>query len=337
MIRSTLEPWLLRRWYGGVAPGLVLRALAWLFAWQVARRTAAYRGGRRAVHRLDVPVLVVGNLVAGGSGKTPAVIALVQYLKAQGWRPGVATRGYGRRGSTPLWAVADSDPHAVGDEPVVIARRCAVPVRVDADRVRAARELVAAGCDLVLADDGLQHYRLGRDIEIEVRDAVRGYGNGLMLPAGPLREPPTRANACDFRLLTSAEHVPDLPPGSFAMRIVPGLAIGLHGGDPRALSTFSGQRVHAVAGIGRPERFFATLRAAGIDLIEHAFVDHHRFSAGDLAFDDELTVLMTEKDAVKCRRFASDRCFALAIDAELSAAFYDALSQRLSGYGRMPQ
>jgi len=329
VIRAWLEPWLLRRWYGGVAPGQLLRALAGVFAWLVGRRAAAYRTGRRAVQRVDVPVLVIGNLVAGGSGKTPAVIALAQHLKVRGWRPGVVTRGYGRRGSTPLWAVADSDPRAVGDEPVVMARRSGVPVRVDADRVRGARALIAAGCDLVLADDGLQHYRLGRDIEIEVIDALRGYGNGRMLPAGPLREPPARADACDFQLLTGADHDHTGKAGSFAMHIVPALVTRLDGSEPRQLSAFRGQRVHALAGIGRPERFFATLRDAGIAVLEHAFADHHRFSAGDLHFGDGLAVLMTEKDAVKCQRFATESCFVLAIDALLPEAFYDALDQRL--------
>lgn len=329
MIRAWLEPWLLRRWYGGVAPGPLLRALATVFGWQVARRMAAYRGGRRVVHRVAAPVLVVGNLVAGGSGKTPVVIALAQHLKAGGWRPGVVTRGYGRRGRAPLWASADSDPHTCGDEPVLIAQRSGVPVRVDGDRVRAARALIAAGCDLVLADDGLQHYRLGRDIEIEVCDAVRGYGNGLLLPAGPLREPIQRADACDFHLLTGAGDEGERQAGSFTMRIAPGSLRRLHDGELRPLSAFRDQRVHAVAGIARPERFFATLRGAGIEVIEHPFVDHHRFTASDLAFTDELAVVMTEKDAVKCRPFASTRCFALAVDALLPDAFYDALDQRL--------
>lgn len=329
MIRAWLEPWLLRRWYGGVAPGPLLRALATVFGWQVARRMAKYRSGRRVVHRVAVPVLVVGNLVAGGSGKTPVVIALAQHLQAKGWCPGVATRGYGRRGSAALWASADSDPGAVGDEPVLIARRSGVPVRVDGDRVRAARALIAVGCDLVLADDGLQHYRLGRDIEIEVRDAARGYGNGRLLPAGPLREPPERADACDFHLLTGARDDAERQAGSFAMQIVPGSLMRLHDGDLCPLSAFRGQRVHAVAGIARPERFFVTLRGAGIDVIEHAFVDHHRFTASDLEFDDDLPLLMTEKDAVKCRPFASARCFALVVDAVLPEAFYAALDQRL--------
>lgn len=328
MIRAWLEPWLLARWYGAVAPGPLLRALATLYARQVARRTAAYRSGRRRVHHVAVPVLVVGNLVAGGSGKTPAVIALANHLKARGWRPGVVTRGYGRRGNSARWATADSDPRRVGDEPVLIARRSGVPVRVDADRVRAAHALIAAGCDLVLADDGLQHYRLGRAIEIEVLDTERGYGNGLLLPAGPLREPRARASLCDFHLLTGADQQLQ-PPGSFAMQIVPGLVTGLRDGESRPLSAFTGQRVHALAGIGRPERFFATLRAAGIEVIEHAFADHHRFTASDLAFADQLPLLLTEKDAVKCQRFAHERCFALAVDALLPAAFYTALDQRL--------
>ncbi|MDX2298981.1 MAG: tetraacyldisaccharide 4'-kinase [Xanthomonadaceae bacterium] len=330
-IAARADRWLAQRWYGGVAPGVVLRVLARAFGWWVARRAEAYRAGRMRVERIGAAVIVVGNVVVGGTGKTPLTIALAHWLLAQGRRPGVVTRGYGRRGREPLWARAATDPRLAGDEPVLIAQRTDVPVRVDRDRVRGAHELVAAGCDVVIADDGLQHYRLGRDLEIEVVDAARGYGNGLPLPAGPLREPLARARRCDLRVIAGdAERTDDaaMPP-TFRMRLQPLTAMALASGERVALDVFRGHRVHALAGIGNPSRFFATLRALGIEPIEHVFADHHAFRADDLAFADALPVLMTEKDAVKCRGFADARCFAVAVEAQLTPAFYHALSAAL--------
>lgn len=325
------ERWLARRWYGGVAPGLLLRALANVFGWWTVRRARAYQTGRAVVERIDVPVIVIGNVVVGGTGKTPLTIALAQWLLMQGKRPGVVTRGYGRRGSAPVWATPSSDPRAAGDEPVLIARRTGVPVRVDTDRVRGARALVAAGCDVVLADDGLQHYRLGRDLEIEVVDAERGYGNGMLLPAGPLREPLVRARRCDVRVLTGGDAMRSDASvlSAFALRLHPTAVLTLGSGEAHPLSAFRGRRVHALAGIGHPQRFFATLRAQGMVVHEHPFPDHHAFQAGDLAFADDWPILMTEKDAVKCRAFATARCFVLAVDAVLAPAFYDAVATRL--------
>jgi tetraacyldisaccharide 4'-kinase len=275
-------------------------------------------------------VLVVGNLVAGGSGKTPLAIALVERLRAAGWTPGVATRGYGRDdGARPLWVDARTDPARGGDEPVLIACRTGARVRADRDRLAAARALAAEGCDIVVCDDGLQHYRLARDLEIEVVDARRRYGNGRLLPAGPLREPVERGAACDFHVASGSDGDARPEFGEWPMRLIADHALPLRGGRPQPLSTFAGQRVHAVAGIGDPERFFAMLRALGIAVVPHAFADHHRYAAADFEFGSDLPVLMTEKDAVKCTEFVGQRHYSVPIRAELPEAFWIALLDRL--------
>lgn len=320
-----------RYWYGGTRVPLHARALAALFTFGAGLRRGLYRRGVLRVRRVERPVIVVGNLVAGGSGKTPLTVALVERLRAAGWTPGIASRGYGRAESrTARWVEADTDPALGGDEPVMLAARTGVRVRVDRDRVAAARALVDGGCDIVVCDDGLQHYRLARDLEIEVIDGRRRYGNGRLLPAGPLREPPERGQSCDFRVLnmgTDTELAAEF--GEWPMWLEPGPARPMLGGRPQPLSAFAGQRVHAVAGIGDPERFFAMLRAQGIAVVPHAFGDHHRYSADDLRFGSDLPVLLTEKDAVKCAAFATDRYFSVGIDAQLPEAFWVALLGRL--------
>ncbi len=223
---------------------------------------------------------------------------------------------------------------------MLIAWKTGVPVRVDRDRVAAARALLEAGCDVVVCDDGLQHYRLARDIEIEVVDAQRRYGNGLLMPAGPLREPVARARDCDFRVvnLGQASDAGEVPPGAgfgeWTMRLRIDSARPLRGGRERSLQGFAGQRVHAVAGIAHPQRFFQMLRTRGIGVVPHAFADHHRYQASDLSFGSELPVLMTEKDAVKCKAFATDWHYAVPLQAELPAAFWVALLDRLGKLAR---
>jgi len=325
-----------RHWYDGAPVPLPARLLSGLYGAVAGLRRDLYRKGLLRQRRVDRPVVVVGNLVAGGSGKTPLTIALVERLQAAGWTPGVASRGYGRRDAgTPRWVDAATDPGIGGDEPVLIARRTGAKLRVDGDRVAAARALIAEGCDIVLCDDGLQHYRLARDIEIEVIDGRRRYGNGRLLPAGPLREPPSRGADCDFRVLNAGNST-DLVAGfgEWPMWLEPGQAVPLLGGRAKPLATFAGQRVHAVAGIGDPERFFALLREHDIAVVPHAFADHHRYAAEDLRFGSDLPVLMTEKDAVKCAAFAGDRYFSVGIDARLPEAFWIALFDRLSRFAR---
>lgn len=310
--------------------------LALLYGALAGMRRGLYRRGIVRSRQVPVPVIVVGNITAGGTGKTPLTIELVTRLREAGWKPGVASRGYGRDDAgTARWVTPDMSPELAGDEPLLIAWKTGVPVRVDRNRVAAARELLAAGCNVVVCDDGLQHYRLARDIEIEVVDAQRRYGNGLLLPAGPLREPVARAAICDFRVVnlgqasdagaeTSASGF-----GEWAMRLRIDSARPLKGGRNRSLQSFSGQRVHAVAGIAHPQRFFQMLRARGIGVVPHAFADHHRYQPADLSFGSELPVLMTEKDAVKCQSLATDWHYAVPLQAELPAAFWVALLDRL--------
>lgn len=316
-----------RYWFDGSTPPLHARLLARVYGAAAGLRQRWVRP--RKVAR---PVLVIGNLIAGGSGKTPLTIAVVERLQAEGWTPGVASRGYGRdEAGTPRWVEPVTDPKLAGDEPVLIAARTGAKVRVDADRVAAAKALIAAGCDIVVCDDGLQHRRLQRDVEIEVIDGKRRYGNGLLIPAGPMREPAARSADVDFRVLNvgSATDV-EAAFGEWPMRLDAGQALPLLGGRALPLARFRGQRVHAVAGIGDPERLFATLRGHGIAVVPHAFADHHRYTAEDLRFGSDLPVLMTEKDAVKCMRFAGERHYSVPISGQLPEAFWIALLDRLA-------
>lgn len=320
-MKHPVEAWLTDRWYGGVAPGLGLRTLAGIY------RTIRQLRPLEPVESIPVPVLVVGNFTAGGTGKTPLVIALAQYFAGRGLAPGIITRGHGRRSDAPL-RVDDSTPvEACGDEPKVMFEKTGFPVLVDRNRVAAARAALAAGCQLVLADDGLQHRRLGRDIEIEVVDGSRRYGNGLLLPAGPLREPP---RPCDFRVVNGGL----AQDGEWSMLLKLGDAVSL--ADPsrrRSLSSFATAPVQAVAGIGNPSRFFSALRNAGLQPGEHPFPDHHAFRPEDF---DGLSgpILMTDKDAVKCRGLALDDAWAVAADAELDPEFFVAVERKLAAVER---
>ena len=325
-LRARLIAWFERRWYGGVAPGPLLRALSALFGRIARSRREAGLSGRKPGERSGVPVLVVGNLAVGGAGKTPLTVALVEALRARRFRPGVISRGYGRRGSEARRVRAEDSPAEAGDEPLLIARRTGAPVAVAARRSEAARLLVETGeVDLLLADDGLQHYALARDLEILVIDGRRRFGNGRLLPAGPLREPVERATACDFTVVNGG--TPEA--GEIPMRLALSEAVPLGGGPSRPLAEFSVLRVHAVAGIADPERFFSALRGAGLDPIPHPFPDHHPFTAADLDFEDGLPVLMTEKDAVKCAGIAPAHAWMVPVTAELPETFFDAVAARL--------
>lgn len=319
-------------WFDGARIPLSARFLSGAYDRAVRSRRWLYRKGLKRSGGAGRPVVVIGNLIAGGSGKTPLAIAVVERLRAAGWTPGVASRGYGRDDpGQPLWVEPGTDPRQGGDEPVLIAHRTGARVRVDRDRLAAARALVEAGCDVVVCDDGLQHYRLRRDIEIEVIDGRRRYGNGRLIPAGPLRERPGRADDCDFRVLNGGVEGIDEPGfGEWPMRLDVTQARPLAGGRALPLDTFADRRVHAVAGIGDPGRFFDTLRAHRIAVVPHAFPDHHRYRPEDLRFGSDLPVLMTEKDAVKCQPFARDRHFAVPVDAHLPEAFWIAFLDRLA-------
>lgn len=321
-------------WYEGRAGAWVLAPLSLLFAAGAALRRQFYRLGLRRAQRMTVPVVVIGNLSVGGTGKSPLVAALAMGLRCRGRRVGVLTRGYGARLARPVRVDRDSDPAAVGDEAHMLARDTGLPVVASPDRVAGARELIAQGVELILCDDGLQHYALARDFEIVVIDAARGFGNGRLLPAGPLRERATRLASVDA-VVVQGEPAMALAHwrgrlGRWTLQLVPEAARGVS--DARrwiALERWRGARVHAVAGIGRPARFFAMLRAAGLEPIEHPFPDHHAFVAADLDFADGLPVLMTAKDAVKCRAFAGDQCWEIPVVADLQPAAGAALLDRI--------
>ena len=313
-------------WYGDEASPWHARLLAALYGAVVSLRRNLFHKKLLRSHKVSAPVIVIGNVSVGGTGKTPLTIAVVRRLREAGWKPGVASRGYGRSDDgIAAWVDADTPPAQGGDEPVLVARRADVPVRVDRDRSAAARKLIAAGCDVIVCDDGLQHYRLRRDVEIEVIDGHRRYGNGRLLPAGPLREPPERGAECDFRVVNGG----DASFGEGSMQLRADCAVPMRGGRSRLLTSFGGHRVHAVAGIGNPQRFFEMLRGLGIGVVPHAFADHHRYVAADFEFGSELPVLMTEKDAVKCAAFTSEWHYSVPVTAELPEAFWVALLDRL--------
>lgn len=320
-----------RYWYGTDTPPGWLRACAKLYRAVVVLRASAYRWGLFQVQTVSAPVVIVGNLTVGGTGKTPLVVHIVEILREAGFTPGVVSRGFGGRSSIwPLPVQADSDPTVVGDEPLLIARRTGAALWVGPDRVAAARALLArGGCDVIVADDGLQHYRLGREVEIAVLDGGRGLGNRRCLPAGPLREPPSRLRRVNLVVCNGAEEG-----GAHGMALVPELVHCLDGSKRRAaLTDFSGQTVHAVAGIGNPPRFFDMLREAGIEVIEHAFADHFEFDAQSVRFVDGLPVLMTEKDGVKCERLnlsERQRYWYVPVRARLGERFTRELLRLLS-------
>lgn len=300
--------WFQRR----LAPALfLLLPFSWLFSALGALRRFGYRIGLKSAQRLPVPVVVVGNLTVGGSGKTPLALWLVAQLRAAGRRPGIISRGYARDGRAVLAVDAQADAAVVGDEPLLLARRSGVPVFVGRDRAAAGRALLAAhpDCDVLVSDDGLQHYRLARDVEIAVFDA-RGAGNCHLLPAGPLREPLARLGAVDAVVWNGA---PTGTPARDALRsggkqdrnfdmvLRAQQFLHLHDGGRRcSAADLQGKRLCAIAGIGDPERFFKQLSALGLSFEKRAFPDHHAYVAEDLLCDFGTILLMTEKDAVKC-------------------------------------
>jgi len=316
-----------RHWYRLSALSLALWPASLVYRLLVASRRIAYRAGALSPVRLPVAVIVVGNIVAGGTGKTPLVLALAAMLKKSGHRPGIVSRGYRGSAATPMAVAAGSPAGLVGDEPLLLARRSGCPVWIGSDRVGAAQGLLAAHpeCDVLILDDGLQHYRLARDIEIAVEDA-RGVGNGLFLPAGPLREPASRP--VDAWVVNSA------PVG---MRS-PAFRMDLRGDRFRRLqqppeelpaSALAGRHLHAMAGIGNPGRFFDHLAQLGLVTENHAFPDHHAYTAPELDFGNCDALLMTEKDAVKCEAFARGHWYALQVEAELAPAFFDFILAKL--------
>ena len=329
-VPATASEFAARHWYRLSPLSVLLYPFSLAFRLAVAVRRLLFRFGVLRSIRIRVPVIVVGNLTVGGTGKTPLILALVDALRRKGQRPGILSRGYGGTNVSPRAVAVGDEAERVGDEPLLLAERSGCPVWVGADRAAAARALCAAdpGCNLILCDDGLQHYRLQRDFEIAVEDE-RGLGNGLLLPAGPLREPPGR------RVDATVVNGGAAGPGAFAMRLVPAGLFRVGGsGERMTLPELSGKKLHAVAGIGNPERFFAALSRMGLAFSPHPFPDHHAFRAEDLEFEDCDLVLMTEKDAVKCRRFGRRDLVAVRVDAEVDPALTELILERI--HGRAP-
>lgn len=319
-------------WYSYNAVAIALLPLSWLFRGIVWLRRRFYRWRNRFRRRLPAPVIVVGNITVGGTGKTPLVIWLASYLQSKNYRPGIVSRGYGGRAKRwPRLVAADSDPALAGDEPVLIAKRSGCPVVAAPDRVRAARTLLERfDCNVIISDDGLQHYALMRDIEIAVIDGARRFGNGWCLPAGPLREPLTRLREVDFVITNRVIDNGTARDNEYTMALYGEVAVNLGDSlEQQTLGNFRGQTVHAVAGIGNPERFFNLLRACGLEISAHPFPDHHSFSAADLDFNDELPLLMTEKDAVKCRAFARRNQWYVPVSAAPDKVFAKHLIEQL--------
>ena len=339
-----MKQWLPRQWYSNKRWLRLLHPLSMMYGALAARRREAFRQGRRPVYRAMVPVVVVGNLTAGGTGKTPLTLALCRHLQHQGWQPAIVSRGYGGRSARyPLLVTRDMAPATSGDEALLMARNTDAPVVVDPDRGRGVRYLESMHRpDVILCDDGLQHYALARDIEIVVVDGMRGFGNARLLPAGPLREPLTRLGEVDFVVVNQLDEYRPLPDGvgqHSAMRLTADRLINIRSGENLPISDWlhkyggGGVSVHAVAGIGNPARFFDTLQGAGFAIIAHSFADHHQYRRSDISFADALPVVMTEKDAVKCRDLADEKHWYLTVQAQLSPAFLQDFTRQLSALG----
>jgi tetraacyldisaccharide 4'-kinase len=332
-----MNEWLQEEWRRNSAWQLVLRPLAWVFGALIALRRLLYRSGLATTRKLPVAVIVVGNITVGGTGKTPLVIALAQLLRLNGLRPGIVSRGFGAvaedHGDFASVEIHAGDPMRAtpdwfGDEPVMMAARLDCPVYVGADRPRVARALLKTHpeVNVLIADDGLQHYALQRDVEIAVIDGVRGFGNGALLPAGPLREPLSRLDGVNAIVVNGGDpHAYRFAAPAFEMRLGNEQFVSVADGNTIPAAEFvglvRGRNLRAVAGIGNPQRFFEHLGRLGIHGKAHAFPDHHAFRKSDLNFADTDLILMTEKDAVKCRTFADQRMWFMRVDAQLPAAF----------------
>lgn len=327
---KTWRRWAEDVWYKDAFLGILMLPLAYVFSDIVRLRRFFYVKGLKKSHKLPVPVIVVGNITVGGTGKTPLVIWLADLLKNAGYQPGVISRGYGGNSEHwPLMVSGDSDVKQVGDEPLLIAQQTQLPVVIGPDRVASATQLLASyPCNVIISDDGLQHYKLARDIEIIVVDGVRRFGNGYMLPAGPLREPVARLQSVDF-VVVNVEKYTD---SEFAMQLIGEVAVNISTGERKALKAFGQTECHALAGIGHPERFFKMLEHAGINCITHSFPDHYAFDTNDINFRDDKPVLMTEKDAVKCTVIADIRHWFVPVAAVPEPAFGEQLLKRLTQY-----
>jgi tetraacyldisaccharide 4'-kinase len=325
-IRGSVESWLMARWYGGAPVPVWLGALEAVYTRILTLRRRLYAWGVLRSGHAPIPLVVIGNLTVGGTGKTPLVAALAIALRERGWRPGILSRGYrgAHRGTALVPAAAT--PEQYGDEPVWLSRSSGVPVAIGKRRLQGALLLGQSDCDVILSDDGLQHWALARDIEILVIDGLRRFGNGRLLPAGPLREPASRAARVDLCVVNGG--VAQAGEVAMTVRATQIVRVGDVAHALR-LANLSGQTVHAVAGIGNPERFFTMLESAGLLVQRHAWPDHHHFSGVEVRFDDNCLVLVTEKDAVKVARYAHDRLYAVPIEVQLPTDCIDRLHAHL--------
>ncbi|WP_373080426.1 tetraacyldisaccharide 4'-kinase [Zhongshania sp.] len=321
----SLEQGLNRAWYGKPKSLLLLVPLEFLYRLIVALRRRLIRP-----QSCGAPLIVIGNISVGGSGKTPVVLAVAEYCQRTGYKVGIVSRGYG--GCAPQYPYLltnQSTPAESGDEPFLMYQRSGLPLAVAPDRLAAAKMLVEQhGCNLIISDDGLQHYRLARDIEVIVIDGERGFGNGHCLPVGPLREPIARANEVSLKIINGG----NAGLSGFNMNLNGSMAVNLLSGEQLAIADWppNQKRIHGIAGIGNPQRFFRSLRAMGFEVIEHPFPDHHDYTLDDVQFDDSLPVMMTEKDAVKCRSFEVQKHWMLPVSGEIDPLFYSALQSNLA-------
>ena len=302
-------------WYDKNIVALSLWPFSLLFRLIVWIRRIAYQAGLFKSFKVSKPVIIVGNIAVGGTGKTPLIIELGKLISSYGLKPGIISRGYGGIGPWPHQLTDNAQAAVSGDEPVQLYQRTELPLVVGPDRVEDAELLCRQNeIDIILADDGLQHYRLQRDLELVVIDQQRQFGNGFCLPAGPLREPVSRLGKKSWRIFNGGEQ-------KYSFTIRPTYVKQLASDRNESLQYFDKKTVHAVAGIGNPQRFFSMLKDNGINVIEHAFPDHYQFADEDLSFNDELPVLMTEKDSVKCKSLVNDNLWYVAIDIKLSEQF----------------
>jgi len=332
-----MTDWLQKQWTTYTLWHLLLTPLSWLFFVVAGIRRGLYISGWLKSYRLSVPVIVVGNINVGGTGKTPLVIWLTEQLLQAGYKPGIISRGYGGQTKTVQAVFADSNPQQLGDEPVLIAKRTNCPVFVSSNRVAAGQALVRAHpeCNVIISDDGLQHYRLQRDVEIVVFDSVKGFGNEALLPAGPLRESVSRLRSVDAVVSNGA--VADVQKFVSIYGVTP-IEMQLQSGDfvnlldaskKSTAATFVGQQVLAIAGIGNPERFFQQLTHMGVSFSSKSYPDHYAFSAHDFELTNE-SVVMTEKDAVKCNAFARSNFWVLPVNALIKDDLITIILNKLS-------
>lgn len=309
-----------RHWYRSKLTliSFLLLPLSLLFQACVFFRKKLYQYGIKKSYKVSVPVVIVGNISVGGTGKTPFVIWLTNLLRNRGYKVGIISKGYGGKLRNTIKGVSPyDDPCEVGDEVVLLAKNTDCPVVVGKNRCDAAKFLLANwDCNIIISDDGLQHYKLQRDIEIAIIDGDRLFGNHCLLPAGPLREPISRLDSVDFIISQTQEFTHEN-----CMILKGNKLIRLTDKKEVLLNRFPDTFIHAVAGVGNPQRFFSKLRRADLNIIEHVFPDHYRYEKKDLDFGDGYPIIMTEKDAVKCVSFVNERFWYLPVEAEINDAF----------------